>query len=132
VILVSGVWQDGSTASGVTLTAAAFEQLLGKAGVVVVFVCAVCFAITTIFTYSFYGTQCASFLFGVGAQVYYRFVYVGFIVVASVVSLTAAISIIDGAFAMMAIPTMFSAIMLAPRVKAAADVYFASLDRPPR
>jgi len=132
VILVSGVWQDGQAASGVTLTAAAFERLLGTPGVVVVFVCAVCFAVTTIFTYSFYGSQCASFLFGVGAQVYYRFVYVAFIVVASVVSLTAAISIIDGAFAMMAIPTMFSAVMLAPRVKAAADVYFSALDRPPR
>lgn len=132
VILISGVWQDGSTASGVTLTAVAFEQLLGPAGVMVVFICAVCFAITTIFTYSFYGSQCASFLFGVGAQVYYRFVYVGFIVVASVVSLKAAISIIDGAFAMMAIPTMFSALLLAPRVKAAAKVYFAALDSPPR
>lgn len=132
VILVSGVWQDGSSASGVTLTAASFGQLLGTPGVVVVFICAVCFAITTIFTYSFYGSQCASFLFGVGAQVYYRLVYVGFIVVASVVSLNAAISIIDGAFAMMAIPTMLSAVMLAPRVKAAADVYFAKLDNPPR
>lgn len=132
VILVSGVWQDGSAASGVTLTAAAFERLLGTPGVVVVFVCAVCFAVTTIFTYSFYGSQCASFLFGVGAQFYYRLVYVGFIVVASVVSFRAAISIIDGAFAMMAIPTMFSAVLLAPRVKAAADVYFAALDSPPR
>ena len=51
----------------------------------------------------------------------------GFIVVASVVSLNAAISIIDGAFAMMAVPTMFSALMLAPKVKAAANVYFATL-----
>ncbi len=127
IILLSGVWLDGSNGSGVTLTAAAFGDLLGPWGVAVVFVCVICFAGTTILTYSFYGSQCASFLFGTGAQRYYRIIYVAFIVVASVVSLNAAISIIDGAFAMMAIPTMFSAIMLAPRVKAAAGVYFASL-----
>ncbi|MGD8831037.1 MAG: alanine/glycine:cation symporter family protein [Pseudomonadales bacterium] len=132
LILISGVWQAQDVASGVTLTAAAFGEMLGPAGVVVLFVCAVCFAITTIFTYSFYGSQCASFLFGVRAQFYYRLVYVGFIIVASLVSLRAAISIIDGAFAMMAIPTMFSALVLAPRVKAAARAYFAAIDNPPR
>jgi AGCS family alanine or glycine:cation symporter len=127
LILISGVWQDGSAASGVTLTASAFSTLLGPVGLAVVFVCAVCFAITTILTYSFYGSQCASFLFGVGYQVHYRWVYVAFILVASVVSLDAAISIIDGAFAMMAIPTMFSTLLLAPKVKAAATGYFNSL-----
>ena len=54
--------------------------------------------------------------------------YVCFIVVASVVSLNAAISIIDGAYAMMAIPTMTSALLLAPKVKAAANDYFRRLD----
>ncbi|MEM8766239.1 MAG: alanine/glycine:cation symporter family protein [Pseudomonadota bacterium] len=127
VILIAGAWQTDNVVSGVTLTAGAFEALLGPVGLFIVFLCAVCFAMTTILTYSFYGTQCASFLFGVRYQTHYRWVYVGFIVVASVVSLNAAISIIDGAFAMMAIPTMFSALLLAPKVKAAADVYFASL-----
>ncbi len=90
----------------------------------IVFVCVLCFATTTILTYSFYGSQCASFLFGARYKTHYRWVYVAFIIVASVVTLEAAISIIDGAFAMMAIPTMFAAIVLAPRVKAAATDYF--------
>jgi alanine or glycine:cation symporter, AGCS family len=128
MILLSGVWLDGDNGNGVTLTAAAFSDLLGPIGLVIVFVCAVCFAGTTILTYSFYGTQCASFLFGTKAQTYYRVVYIGFIIVASVVSLRAAISIIDGAFAMMAIPTMLSSLLLAPKVKAAAQAYFAKLD----
>jgi AGCS family alanine or glycine:cation symporter len=128
IILLSGVWLEGGNGSGVTLTAAAFSNLLGPFGVVVVFICVICFAGTTILTYSFYGSQCASFLFGTGAQSYYRAIYVAFIVVASVVSLDAAISIIDGAFAMMAIPTMLSALLLAPKVKAAAGNYFAKLD----
>ncbi|MCB1685535.1 MAG: alanine:cation symporter family protein [Pseudomonadales bacterium] len=127
MILLSGVWQEGGNGNGVTLTAAAFAHILGTPGVVILFVCVVCFATTTIFTYSFYGSQCASFLFGVRSQIYYRCIYVGFIVIASVVSLSAAISIIDGAFAMMAVPTMFSALMLAPHVRAAAQTYFHQL-----
>ena len=126
MILLSGVWVQGDNGSGVTLTAAAFEQLLGVPGLIVVFVCAVCFAITTILTYSFYGTQCASFLFGAHRKQHYRWIYLGFIIVASVVTLEAAISIIDGAFALMAIPTMLSALLLAPKVTAAATIYFSN------
>ena len=128
LILISGVWQDGSNSSGVTLTAAAFGSLLGTPGLIAIYTCAICFAITTMLTYSFYGSQCSSFLFGTRSQNLYRWVYVSFIVVASVVSLKAAISIIDGAYAMMAIPTMTSALLLAPKVKAAASDYFRRLD----
>lgn len=124
MILLSGVWEDSQNGSGVTLTAAAFENLLGTSGIVVIFVCVLCFATTTILTYSFYGSQCASFLFGARYKTHYCWVYVAFIIVASVVTLEAAISIIDGAFAMMAIPTMFAAIVLAPRVREAANDYF--------
>ncbi|MCZ6708983.1 MAG: alanine/glycine:cation symporter family protein [Gammaproteobacteria bacterium] len=127
VILLSGEWAQDS-GNGVTLTVAAFEQLLGVAGVIVVIVSAICFAITTIFTYSFYGSQCASFLFGANRRQLYRCAYLAFIVVAGVVTLETAIGIIDGAFALMAIPTMLSALLLAPKVKSAAVRYFAQLD----
>ncbi|MEZ5560334.1 MAG: alanine/glycine:cation symporter family protein [Pseudomonadales bacterium] len=130
IILVSGVWQQDGNGNGVTLTAAAFEATLGLPGVVILFACVLAFATTTILTYSFYGTQCASFLFGAHHQHHYHWAYVGFIIVASVVTVEAAISIIDGAFALMAIPTMVSALLLAPRVKAAAARYFDTLDHP--
>lgn len=123
MILIAGTWQD-TNAEGVTLTANAFASLLGPVGSIVVFTCVVCFATTTIFTYSFYGAQCASFLFGAAHKRSYLVVYVAFILVASVVSVTAAISIIDASFALMAIPTMISAIWLAPKVVKAADEYW--------
>lgn len=128
VILISGVWQTES-ANGVTLTAAAFQALLGVPGLVIVFVSVICFATTTLFTYSFYGAQCSSFLFGAGSRRYYVWLYLAFIVVAAVVTMQAAIGIVDGAFAIMAIPTMVSALWLAPRVKAAATDYFDRLRR---
>ena len=128
MILVSGVWLEND-AVGVTLTAGAFSELLGTAGTLIIFVCVVCFATTTIFTYAFYGTQCTSFVFGALHVQKYRFVYVGFILLASVVSIDAAVSLIDGSFALMAIPTMISALWLAPRVKAAANDYWQRLEK---
>jgi len=124
MILIAGVTAD-SGAEGVTLTASAFGALLGPTGTVIVFACVICFATTTIFTYAFYGQQCVSFLFGAHRQHYYRWVYVAFILVASVISIDSAINLIDGCFALMAIPTMVSALYLAPKVKAAASDYFA-------
>ena len=128
VILISGVWQSES-ANGVTLTATAFQALLGVPGLVIVFVSVICFATTTMFTNSFYGSQCASFLFGAQRRRYYLWLYLAFIMVAAVVTIHTAIGIIDGAIAIMAIPTMVSALWLAPKVKAAAADYFAGLRR---
>ena len=101
---------------------------VGPAGTVVVFICVLCFATTTIFTYSFYGSQCASYVFGTKFINAYRMVFVLSIVLIAVVSIESAVSLIDGSFALMAIPTMVSAILLAPRVLEAAKIYFAKLD----
>ncbi len=127
MILLSGVWQQEG-ADGITLTAEAFSSLLGPVGVTVLVLCVLCFATTTIVTYSFYGGECARFLFGGGALTPYRVIYIGFIFFAAVVSLRTAIGIIDGAYALMAIPTMVSALLLAPKVTAAARDYFARYD----
>ena len=128
LILVAGDWAESSSA-GVTLTADAFHALLGLPGTIIIFICVVCFAMTTIFTYSFYGTQCANFVFGTRRVLAYRIVFVGFIIVTSVVSLEAAVSLIDGSFALMAIPTVVSAILLAPKVTAAANTYWQTLEK---
>lgn len=127
MILIAGTWQSDAS-QGVTLTANAFSALLGPAGTVIVFVCVLCFATTTIFTYSFYGSQCASFVFGSKSINAYRMVFVLSIILIAVVSIESAVSLIDGSFALMAIPTMVSAIWLAPKVVEAAKVYFAKLD----
>ncbi|MEM7100459.1 MAG: alanine/glycine:cation symporter family protein [Pseudomonadota bacterium] len=131
MILVSGVWTT-ETSEGVTLTAAAFATLLGPTGTIVVFVCVLIFASTTIFTYSFYGTQCTNFLFGAHRAQYYNWAHVSFILLFAVISIEAAVSLIDGCFAFMAVPTMVSAFLLAPRVKEAAAEYFGKLESPPR
>jgi AGCS family alanine or glycine:cation symporter len=127
MILVAGTWQ-GADAQGVTLTANAFSQLLGPAGTFIIFISVISFATTTLFTYSFYGSQCASFVFGTRYKNTYRFVFVASIVLIAVISIDAAVSLIDGSFALMAIPTMVSAIWLAPKVVGAAKIYLKKVD----
>ncbi len=133
MILLSGVWLTTDD-NGVTLTASAFSTLLGPAGTLIIFICVISFATTTMLTYSYYGSKCFGFLFGMRHQHWYRLFYVSMIVLAAMISLEAAVSLIDGAYALMAIPTMVSALLLAPKVKAAALVYFAKLsaDATPR
>jgi AGCS family alanine or glycine:cation symporter len=126
LILVAGTWQ-GAEAEGVTLTANAFSSLLGPVGTVIIFACVLSFATTTIFTYSFYGSQCASFVFGTRHRASYQWVFVASIVLVSVMSIEAAVGLIDGSFALMAIPTMVSAIWLAPKVLAEAKIYWKTL-----
>ncbi len=127
IILLSGMWQT-SDASGVTLTSGAFELALPGFGSYVLIVCIFFFSITTIFSYSYYGSKCLGFLIGAEKQHYYNYVIVIMTVVASVLSLDAMVGLVDGAFALMAIPTMTSTILLAPKVTAAAKKYFASME----
>lgn len=126
VILVSGAWQ-GSDANGVTMTASAFEKGLPSYGSYVLILCIFCFSVTTIFSYSYYGTKCFGFLFGAERQHYYNYLIVIMTVAASVMSLDAMVGLVDGAFALMAIPTMVSTIILAPKVMQAAREYFRKL-----
>lgn len=127
VILISGVWQ-ASDANGVTMTASAFDAMLPDVGRYILILCILCFSLTTIFTYSYYGTKCLGFLAGAERQHYYNYFVVVMTVFAAVMSLEAMVSAIDGAYAMMAIPTTVSALLLSKKVMAAARDYFARLD----
>lgn len=115
VILMTGVWQTTAD-NGVTLTAGAFEAAMPGYGAYILTVCVFFFAVTTLLTYSYYGAKCLGFLIGARYAKYYNAAYAVFVVVASVASIDAVISLADGLFALMAIPTMTSTLRLAPEV----------------
>ncbi|MEM7548140.1 MAG: alanine/glycine:cation symporter family protein [Bacteroidota bacterium] len=127
-ILISGVWQTTET-DGVTLTAKAFEATIPGIGSFILVLCVVVFAITSMFSFSYYGTKCAGFVFGAKNQQYYNYFYVLTIIVGALVSLGTVISLIDSAFALMSFPTMISALILAPKVMEAAKTYFIKVDQ---
>lgn len=122
-ILVTGVWQTSSD-NGVLLTANAFNSVYPGIGSYLLMICILFFAITSMFSYCYYGTKSLSFLVGVRHAHYYIYFYLVMIVVGAVASLASIISLIDAAYALMALPTMVSGIVLAPRVMRAAKDYF--------
>ena len=122
-IIVTDSWQNPAD-SGITVTLQAFEADLGLVGRYVLTLCVTIFAVTTMFSMSYYGTKCFSFLAGAEYKDYYNYFYVGTIIVGAVISLPAVLGLIDGMYATMAIPTMISALWLAPKVKAATKEYF--------
>ena len=127
-ILITGIWQDHTEGiSGVTLTIKAFDDSLIGGRYLLVLALFV-FAITSLFSYSYYGGKCFSYLFGAQHVRWYQYFYIGMVVWGSVASLGAVIGLIDGMYALMAFPTMISAFILAPKVMKAAKIYFAKDD----
>lgn len=57
-----------------------------------------------------------SFLFGADKKHYYNYFYIVSIFIGATTSLSMMINLIDGIFALMAIPTMIATIAMAPRV----------------
>ncbi|QED37853.1 alanine:cation symporter family protein [Antarcticibacterium arcticum] len=125
-ILVTGVWQS-TEESGVSLTAAAFDQAIPFFGHYLLMLCIAIFSISSLFSYSYYGTKCLSFLIGADKKHYYNYFYILSILIGATTSLSMMINLIDGFFALMAIPTMISTLILAPRVLKEAKSYFARM-----
>jgi hexosaminidase len=129
-ILLTGVWQNSEN-DGVKLTLEAFELGIPVIGKYLLMISALVFALSTMFTYSYYGQKCASYLFGAKVAGYYNYIYLITIVVGAVASLDLVVSLVDGMYAVMAFPNMIAALYLAPKVKAAAKDYFARMKQNP-
>ena len=126
-ILVTGVWQS-SEANGVTLTATAFTETMPQLGKYALLLCIAVFSISSLFSYSYYGTKCMSFLFGAKNKGIYNYFYIASIMLGATTSLSMMINLIDTFFALMAIPTMLATIVLAPKVVKEAKRYFHRLN----
>lgn len=122
-LLMTGVWTN-TEVDGVTMTAIAFEQGIPVVGPYLLLICVFIFSITTMFTYSYYGTKCLNFLGGAHRKHYYNYFYIASIFVGSITSIDMVINLIDGMFALMAIPTMTATLLLAPKVVEASKDYF--------
>lgn len=128
-ILVTGVWET-TTDNGVSLTASAFGAAMPGFGKYLLLVCIAVFSISSLFSYSYYGTKCMSFLIGANKKHYYNYFYIISILLGATTSLSAMINLIDGVFALMAIPTMLSTIILAPKVIQELIAYKKRLKKP--
>ncbi len=125
-LIITGVWKE-SDQNGVTLTAEAFAAGIPGYGHYILTFCITIFSMTTLFAFPYYGTKCFAFVFGTKYSWFYNYFYIASIVVGATAPLNIVINLIDGVYALMAIPTMISAILLAPKVRKASIKYFREL-----
>jgi len=125
VIILSGAYLEDS--SGIVMTLSAFEKTLFGFGDDLLMIIVTAFALSTLFTYSYYGVKSLSFLTNAKIGKYYNWYFVIMIVFAAVASLELVKNLIDLSYALMVIPNMIAVLLLAPRVNAAAKDYFKKL-----
>lgn len=112
VILISGTYIHGEK-NGILLTMHAFDMLLFEFGKPLLFIMVLVFGISTLFTYSYYGTKCMGFLLSNKYKNLYHIPYLISIILAAVASLDLVLAVIDLSFALMSISNMIAVILLA-------------------
>ncbi|MFC2080046.1 alanine/glycine:cation symporter family protein [Bacteroidota bacterium] len=125
-LIITGVWQN-SEIDGITMTANAFEAAIPGIGSFLLTICVSIFAISTMLSFPYYGTKCFSFVFGAKYSFIYKWLYIIVIPLGAAASLGFTVGIFDGAYALMAFPTMISALWLSPKVIKASKEYFKRL-----
>ena len=83
-----------------------------------------CFAMSSMFSYSFYGSRCATYLFGSRGERYYIWFFIATLIIFAIVPLKAAVGLCDLFYALMAFPTMIMLLRLHKVVKRESDNYF--------
>jgi len=128
------VADDGTTYSalygdavetGAPLTMMAFEKgLPGTFGQYIVILGVLLFAISTAISWSYYGDRCANYVFGPGAVVPYRIIYVLMHFVGAIASLDAIWALGDVFLSIVIFPNLIALLLLSGKVKEMTDSYF--------
>ncbi|MBP3537158.1 MAG: alanine:cation symporter family protein [Muribaculaceae bacterium] len=114
---------DVEGVKGLEVAMKAFSNAI-PAGDILLMCIVICFAMSSMFSYSFYGTTCANYLFGTRRGRLYSWFFLASLVVFAVVPLEAAVGACDLFYALMAIPTMTALLLLSPRVRRVTKDYF--------
>jgi len=107
-------WASGKT--GAELTALAFGSGLPGIGNWIVTAGLVLFAFTTMLSWSYYGERSAEYLFGVRVIMPYRYLWVAFVFLGSVLELKLVWTITDILNGLMAIPNLIALLLLSGTV----------------
>ncbi|MDX8398495.1 MAG: alanine/glycine:cation symporter family protein [Mariprofundaceae bacterium] len=132
VIVVTGVYAAPEHAAliassqGAALTSAAFGSVISWFPLVLS-VCVVLFAYSTMISWSYYGERCWTYVFGERFSMLYRWMFLGFIILASVVSAGEILDFSDLLLLAMAIPNMIGLYLLQGKVAQALKAYLAKL-----
>jgi len=118
VIVITGVYLDGSGLSGVKLTSEAFASVYSWFPYILA-LAVFLFAFSTMITWSYYGIKSWTFLFGKSKEmeIVYKLLFCCVTVIGATMSLTEVVNFSDAALFSMAIPNLIGVVILAPVVR---------------
>ncbi len=115
VILLSGAWTSGQ--NGAALSSLAFESGLPDIGGGIVAIALAVFAFTTILGWSYYGERCATYVFGVGAILPYRIIWILVVLTGALIEKISIVwNLSDLLNGLMALPNLIALLLLSPIV----------------
>ncbi len=109
-LVMGGLYTSGL--NGAALTSQTFNVLLPGPGGWIVTIGLIFFSYSTILGWSFYGEKCTQYLFGSGSIKVYRFIYISFVMLGTIVSLDLVWAVSDVFNGLMAIPNLIGIILL--------------------
>ena len=117
VIVMAGTYNDPGL-EGVEVTSKAFEMSISWFPYLLA-VAVILFALSTMVSWSYYGLQAWTHFFGrsKNAEIAYKLLFCGFIVLGSAVSAKSVINFSDGMIFAMSIPNVIAMYLLMPKVK---------------
>ncbi len=124
-LLMSGINLGYGTAGGIELNMAAFASVYsGNLSGVIIAVGLTLFALSTILSWSLYGTRCVEYLMGSKAVKVYQIIFVGIVVVGATIEMDLAWAISDTLNGLMAIPNLIALFGLSGVVVALTKEYW--------
>lgn len=121
-LLSTGAWTQAGI-EGSEVTAWAFESVYGGWGRAIVTLTITLFAFSTIISWSYYGEQGVTFIFGEKYIKAYRLVFIVFIFLGSIAQLSIVLNVSDAVYGLLAIPNLFCTYMLVKKAKIALNDY---------
>ncbi len=124
VIVITGAYDNSGGIDGISLTSGAFESVIPGSRYVLA-VAVILFAFSTMISWSYYGLKAWTFIFGDNtvAEITYKIIFCGFVVIGASMSLGNVISFSDAMIFAMCFPNIIGLVILAPKVKFALNSF---------
>ncbi len=136
MIVISGVYDPQgahaelvATAEGAALTAEAFKSVPMFAAWFpwILMIAVVLFAFSTMISWSYYGERCWTKMFGVRSSIVFKLIFLGFVVLGSVITATSVLAFGDLMIMLMAFPNIIGLYFLQGHVARELKSYEADL-----
>lgn len=129
-LISTGAWTQ-SGIEGSDMTAWAFASVYGPIGQGIVTMTVTLFAFSTIISWSYYGEQGVTFIFGEKGIKYYRYVFIVFIFLGAIAQLRLVLNVSDAVYGLLAIPNLIGTYFLLNKAKAALNNYDVTVGKTP-